>query len=121
MGDIKLLKARHGSDGAWEGPLEAVEADVEDGEVAEEADLGRDAAGEIVVEQDDLIEGGGHPAHPGGDAAAQVVVGQHHHGGRGGAQVGGDAVAEAVGVEEDGVERTIEERRGDGALELVEA
>lgn len=108
MGDVELLEAGHGGDGAREGALEVVEADVEDGELAEEADLGGDAAGEVVIEENDLVEGGGHPADAGGDAAAQVVVGHHHHGGRGGAQIGGDAVAEAVGVEEDGVEGTVE-------------
>lgn len=121
VGDVELLEAGHGGEGAREGALEVVEADVEDGEVAEEANLGRDATGQVVVEEDDLVEGGGHPADAGGDAAAQVVVGHYHHGGRRGAQIGGDAVAEAVGVEEDGVEGTVEERRGNGALELVEA
>lgn len=104
MRDVELLDALQTRDRVRQLALETVEADVEYGHVAEQADLRRDAAGEVVVEENDLVNRGCHAAYGGGDAAAKVVIGEDENGNRRGTDGGGDAVAEAVGVEEDGVE-----------------
>jgi hypothetical protein len=98
-----------------------VAADIEHRDLPEQADLRRDAAGEVVVDEGDLVERGRHPPYRRWDATAEAVVREHKHRGRRVAEVGRDGPAEAVGVEEDGVERAVEERRRDGALEVVEA
>lgn len=76
VGDIQLLEAEHPSDGVWQGPDELVEAEIEDGEVLEEADLGREARSEAVVEENDLVEGPGHVANACRDASPEAVVGE---------------------------------------------
>jgi hypothetical protein len=119
--DVELLDAAHPGHLHRQGPDERVEADVEDGELAEHADLRRNAGGEAVVDEEDLVERAGHVPEAGGQAAAEGVVGEHDDGGRGVAEVVGERGAEAVVVEEDGVERAVEELRRDGALEVVEA
>jgi len=119
--DVELLDSSHVHDGSRELPLQVVVADVEDGELPEQADLRRDASRELVVDEHDLVERVGHPSDAGRDATAEAVVSEHDDGGRRVAEVGRDRVAEAVGVEEDGVERAVEERRRDAALEVVEA
>lgn len=58
--DVELLDGDEAGDGGRERALEAVAADVEDGELPEQADLRRDAPGEGVVDEDDLVEGVGH-------------------------------------------------------------
>lgn len=101
--DVELLYALQTRDGVRQLALETVEADVEYGQVAEQADLRRDAASEVVVDENNLVNRGSHAANGGGDAAAKVVIGEDENGNRRGTDGGGDAVAEAVGVEEDGV------------------
>jgi hypothetical protein len=120
-GDVELLDGGHAGDAGRERALEAVAADVEDGDLAEQADLRRDAAGEGVVDEDDLVERGGHPPDGRRDAAAEAVVGEDDDGRGRVAEVGRDGAREAVVVEDDGVERAVEQRRRDGALEVVEA
>lgn len=119
--DVQLLGALHAGNGLRQRALEAVEADVEDGYAAEQPDLERDAAGEVVIEEDDLVKRVGHAADGRGDAPAEVVIGEDKDGDGGRAQGGGDTGTEAVGVEEDGVEGPLKEPRRDGPLEVVEA
>lgn len=85
MRDVELLDAPHSSDGNWQRTLEAVKADVEDGGAAKQVDLGWDAAREVVVEEDDLVERPRHAADRGGDASAEEIISQNEDRDRGGA------------------------------------
>jgi hypothetical protein len=67
---VELLDGRHPGDAPRERALEVVAADVEDGDLAEQAHLRRDAAAELVVDEHDLVERGGHPPDRGRDASA---------------------------------------------------
>jgi hypothetical protein len=100
---------------------ERVAADVDDRGVGEQAELGREAAVEAVVEEDDLVERFDHPAYAPGDAADELVVGDDDDGGGGVAEGLRDGPHEAVGVDEDRVEVLVEEPRGQVPLEVVEA
>jgi hypothetical protein len=119
--DVELLQAAHPGHGPRKLPLQLVEAEVEHGELAQGAELRREAGAEAGVEDDELVERGGHPGDAGGDAAAQVDVGEHEHRGRRVAEALRQLEVEVVVVEEDGVERLVEERGGHGAAEVVEA
>jgi hypothetical protein len=119
--DVQLLEPAHGSHGLRQRPLELVEAEVQHGEPAEAAELRRDAGAEARVEEDELVERGRHAGHAPRDAAAQAQVGEHEHGGRRVAEALRELEVEEVVVEEDGVERLVEERGRHGPAQAVEA
>jgi len=121
VSEVELLDAAKAGELVGDGAHELVEAEVEHGEARERGELRRDAGLEPRVHEDDLVERAGHVGDGRREAAAEVVVGEHEHGRRRVADVVGDPEAEAVGVDEDGVERAVEEVAGHGALEVVEA
>ena len=118
--DVELLELVHPRHGLRQHPLQLVEAEVEDRQLAQPPDLLRDAGPQAGVEDDELVERARHPADALRDAPAQAQVCQHHHRRRRVAQVVGELEVEVVVVEEDGVERLVEQRGGDGAAEAVE-
>jgi hypothetical protein len=121
VAEVELLDAVEARELVGDGAHQLVEAEVEHGEAHERAELRRHAGLEPRVHEDDLVERGRHVGDGGREAAAEVVVGEHEHGGRRVAEVVGDLETESVGVDEDGVERSVEELAGHGSLEVVEA
>jgi hypothetical protein len=119
--DVELLQAAHPGHGPRQLPLQLVEAEVQHGELAQGAELRREAGAQAGVEDDELVERAGHLGDAGGDAAAQVDVGEHEHRGRRVAEALRQLEVEVVVVEEDGVERLVEERGGHRPAEAVEA
>lgn len=101
--------------------MKSVEADIKHREIREEADLGRQAAGEIVIQEDDLVERLGHVTNATRNATPEIVVGQHQNRNGRVAEIGRDAKLEPVVVEEKGIQILVEELGGNGAFELVEA
>jgi hypothetical protein len=119
--DVELLHLPHPSQLRRQRSGELVEAGVEHRDLAEPADLRREAGLEAVVDEQDLVERARHVGDARREAAAEAVVSEDDDGRRRAAEVVGELEAEAVMVEEDGVEREVEERGGHGALEVVEA
>ncbi|KAB8103770.1 hypothetical protein EE612_036366, partial [Oryza sativa] len=119
-GDVELLDGGQAGDAPGKRALEVVAADVEHRHLPEQPDLRRDASGELVVDEHDLVERLGHPPDGRRDATPEAVVREHDDGRRRAPEVGRDGAREAVGVEEDGVERAVEQLGRDGALEVVE-
>ncbi|KAK2972702.1 hypothetical protein RJ640_025553 [Escallonia rubra] len=111
----------HSSDRGWQRPLEAVEADVKHCELLEESDLvSGQAAGEVVIHENDLVEGVAHLANAARDATTEVIVGEDQHRHRRVAEVLRDPRAEPVVVEEDGIKVLVEQLGRNWPLELVE-
>jgi hypothetical protein len=119
-GHVELLQLGYVGELLGDGADEHVPADVDDGGVDQQAHLQRQAPVELVVEEDDLVQRLNHAADALGDASDEGVVGEDDDGRRGIAEVLGDGPYEAVGVDEDGVEVLVEERRRQLALEVVE-
>jgi hypothetical protein len=119
-GHVELLQLGYVGELLGDGADEHVPADVDDGGVDQQAHLQRQAPVELVVEEDDLVQRLNHAADALGDASDEGVVGEDDDGRRGIAEVLGDGPYEAVGVDEDGVEVFVEERRRQLALEVVE-
>lgn len=86
----------------------------------QEADLWRNAACEVVVDEHNLVECLSHVADGRRNAAAKPVVCENHHGGRGITQVRWDRLAQPVRVEEDGIQRSVEQFTRDGSLKIIE-
>ena len=117
---VELLELGDVGELLRDGPDEHVAADVDDGGVHQQAHLQRQAAVELVVEEDDLVQRLHHPADALGDAPDEGVVGEDDDRRRGVAEVLRDVSDEPVGVDEDGVQVLVEERRRQVALEVVE-
>lgn len=96
-----------------------VEAHIKDGKIPEAADLGRQATGEIVIQQNNLVESLPHVADATRNATPKIIVGQHKHRNGRVAEIVGDAHPEPVVVEENGIEILVEELGRNGAFELV--
>lgn len=119
-GDVELLQALHfGYGGGGQRPLKMVEAHIKDGKIPEAADLGRQATGEIVIQQNNLVESLPHVADATRNATPKIIVGQHKHRNGRVAEIVGDAHPEPVVVEENGIEILVEELGRNGAFELV--
>lgn len=88
--------------------MKSVEADIKHREIGEEADLGRQAAGEIVIQEDDLVERLGHVTNATRNATPEIVVGQHQNRNGRVAEIGRDAKLEPVVVEEKGIQILVE-------------
>lgn len=88
-----MLEAAHLAECVRYRTPKVVEANIEHGKVVELADLRRYAAGEVVVKEDDLVNGCGHATNAAGYAATEGVVGEDNDRGWRVAQVGGYAMA----------------------------
>lgn len=121
MGDVEDLDARKARKRTGEVALEGVEAEIQDLDVWEEPEALWDAAGELVVEEEQLPYTGPCVAETSRDGAREPVVGQADDGGRRAPQAHGDLSLEVVVVEEDGVEVHREELVGNLPRETVES
>lgn len=121
VGDVELFQALHLPDLAGQRAQQLVVADVEHRHVLEQSDGGRQARLQSAIDENDLIEGGGHLAQARRKATPEVVVGEHDDRHRGVADVVRELVHQAIVVDEDGVELLLEKLPGDGPLELVES
>lgn len=121
VGDIELLQRLHCSNARGEWSLETVEAHVEDGDLLQQFHLWRKASGEVVIQQDDLVQGLAHLPNATGNASPKVVVRQNQHGHWRLAQVLWDAESEPVVIEEDGVQIFVKELGRHTTLELIES
>ena len=97
-----------------------VPTDIKHRHLPKQPDLRRDAASEVVVNEHDLIERIRHPPNRRRDTSTKPVVREHHHGRRRVPKVPRDGATETVGVEDNGIERTVEDRRRDRSLEVIE-
>jgi hypothetical protein len=119
--DVELLQRPHVADRVRQGAGDAVEAEVQHGELVQLADLGRDAGGDAAVEQDQLVERGGHVADAARQAAADPLqVGQHDHRRRRVGEAVGQRELEVVVVDEERVDLLVEDGRRHLAAEVVE-
>jgi hypothetical protein len=119
-GHVELLELGNVGQLLGDGADEHVPADVDDGGVHQQSHLQRQAPVQLVVEEDDLVQRLHHAADALGDTPDEGVVGEDDDGRRGVAEVLRDVPHEPVGVDEDGVEVLVEERRRQLALEVVE-
>jgi hypothetical protein len=86
----------------------------------QEADFRRNAAGEVVIDEHNLVERLSHVANGRRNAAAKPVVCKNDHRGRGVTEAGGNGLTQPIGVEKDGIQRAVEEFARDGPLKVIE-
>ncbi|KAK3017364.1 hypothetical protein RJ639_005551 [Escallonia herrerae] len=90
-------------------------------ELLEESDfVSGQAAREVVIHENDFVEGVAHLANAARDATTEVIVGEDQHRYRRVAEVHRDPRAEPVVVEEDGIKVLVEQLGRNRPLELVE-
>lgn len=120
MRHIKLLQTLHVPDLRRQRALKIIETDVKHRQVLQKPDLRRQTAGEIVVQQNDLVESLRHLSDTPGNTTSEVVVSKHQNRNRGVSKILGDSEPEPVVVQENGVEVFVEELQRNRAFELVE-
>lgn len=95
---IKLLQTLHVPDLHRQRALKIIETDVNHRQVLQKPDLRRQTAGEIVVQQNDLVESLRHLSDTPGNTTSEVVVSKHQNRDRGVSEILGDSEAEPVVV-----------------------
>lgn len=80
MGEVENLDAAETRQRVRQMSHEGIRADVQNLKIRPHSDAFRDAAGELVVEEEDLLDA--HVGQAEGNGAAQLVVGQVYHGRR---------------------------------------
>ena len=98
-----------------------IEAHVKNSHFLEHPDLRRQASSEIVVLENDLVEGFSHLSDAAWNAPSKVVVRKDKNRNRRVPKILRDAKLEPVVVQEDSIKRLVKELGGDGTFKLVEA
>lgn len=98
-----------------------IEAHVKHSHLLEHPDLGRQTSGEIVIHENDLVQGLAHLSDTARNAPTKVVVRKDKNRNRRVPKILRNAKLEPVVVQEDRIKRLVEELGGDRTLKLVEA
>lgn len=119
--NVKLLNTLHVSNAGRERALKMIEAHVKNSYFLEHPDLGRQASSEIVVHENDLVQGFAHPSDAAWNAPTKVVVRKDKNRNRRVPKILWDAKLEPVVVQEDSIKRLVKELGGHRTFKLVEA
>lgn len=98
-----------------------IEAHVKNSHLLEHPDLRRQASSEIVVHENDLVEGLAHLSDAAWNAPSKVVVRKDKNRNRRVPKILRDAKLEPVVVQEDSIKRLVKELGGHRTFKLVEA
>jgi hypothetical protein len=99
---------------------ECVGGDVQDRHVSKQANLGGQASGEVIVQENNLVQCAGHFSNAAWNAALEIVIGNHHNRSRGVSESVRNGGCEPVIVQEQSIEVLVEELRRQLTLKIIE-
>lgn len=120
LSQIEILNALQAAEGERDWAGDRILTHIKDDSFFKVSDFNRQAAVELVPEEENFGEVGCETDAL-GNRAGEVVVGESEVAGRRGAEVLGEALCEMVVVDEDDIEILLEELVGNWAGEFVEA
>lgn len=108
MCNIELLQALHLTNGGRQRSLKMIKTDIKDGKVFKFSDLGRQTAGEVIIHENNFIEGITHVTNAGRNAASQIIISKYQDRNRGVSEIIRYSKSESVVIQEDSIKILVE-------------
>lgn len=119
MRNIQLLHIGKPFEGLRQDSGECVGGNVQDRHISKQPNLSRQASGEMIVQENNLLQRAGHFTNAAWNAALEMVIGNHHNRGGRVSEIFRNSGCEPVVVHKQSIQVLVEELRRQLALKII--